>query len=762
MTQAEGRAAKCCIHLLKFARLSEFPDDNVDLSDVLATFKAGRCNARTLGSDGRVPRIPMCAEDVAETGCDDLFDEDGFLVAICPRHAELVMARAVDGRACTGSVCGGTAYGIDAASDESPVSQPQCGRRHLGARIYCETCFQVRAETGKTPAKPVRSFRGTSSDVPSSREAEVSPLTESGDGSRSGNVLTNVFGLVGAALGAEAGVGERSKTIGSLSWPSPGSGADDTTVVDLPSSVPAAPAAEDAELSSSGANGRGDLQQILDMLSGVSSRLGDIERRQDRSEDQLLASVDAKLARAFSATASSEGSALGAGSEESKVAPISESEADADAARRSERFRQCCDESRPEAERLSQLTELFAQLDSQRAALEASAASAASASGVAGAVLSATKGARLAGADVMSRLRGLSSHVDDEQASPAKRLSALMTAVDGEDGSPKKVTRSPSQMKARSETLIAEVESEEEKMAAVVRDLGPALVRSHGVYGAAERIAGLYDELSVEAVALALAHQDAGPESGGVGAEEEVQDEEDEVSEAASELDDEANEIVGYVRADRTTVAAELLEEFTLADGRCSVRLRLLESGVIKRLSGSDLARVHRDWQELDHEDGKARAGDSSLAGASETEAHARGLLGKGVITDVEFAQIVGKDRAIRRAAADDGKAPAWTKSNGGAAASCADSSVSPQTQSGSVLSKRLDFGSPAEAVLDKAKMLHAKGVPGSDVVGLCEMTAQRVGCEWSSVEGAVLRILASPSSPAVRYEPRRCRIGAG
>ena len=104
---------------------------------------------------------------------------------------------------------------------------------------------------------------------------------------------------------------------------------------------------------------------------------------------------------------------------------------------------------------------------------------------------------------------------------------------------------------------------------------------------------------------------------------------------------------MGYVRADRTTVAAELLEEFTLADGRCSVRLRLLESGVIKRLSGSDLARVHRDWQELDHEDGKARADGSSLAGASETETHARGLLGQGVITDVEFAQIVGKDRAI-------------------------------------------------------------------------------------------------------------------
>ena len=34
MAHAEGRAAKCCIHLLKFAGLPEFPGDSVDLSDV--------------------------------------------------------------------------------------------------------------------------------------------------------------------------------------------------------------------------------------------------------------------------------------------------------------------------------------------------------------------------------------------------------------------------------------------------------------------------------------------------------------------------------------------------------------------------------------------------------------------------------------------------------------------------------------------------------------------------------------------------------
>ena len=40
--------------------------------------------------------------------------------------------------------------------------------------------------------------------------------------------------------------------------------------------------------------------------------------------------------------------------------------------------------------------------------------------------------------------------------------------------------------------------------------------------------------------------------------------------------------------------------------------------------------------------------------------------------------------------------------------------------------------------------MLYAKGVPGDDVSGLCEVTARWLDYEWSSVEGAVLRIFAS------------------
>ena len=182
-----------------------------------------------------------------------------------------------------------------------------------------------------------------------------------------------------------------------------------------------------------------------------------------------------------------------------------------------------------------------------------------------------------------------------------------MEAADAEGRCQASVTQSPSQMKVRSAALVEKVVSKDEKMAAVVRYLGPDLIRSHGVRGAAERIAGLYDELSVDAVALALVHQDADPGDGGVGGEAEAPGEEDEESEGASELGDVGPEIAGHVRSDRSTVAAELLEECTLVDGRRSVRLRLLETGVIKRLSAVELARVHRDWQELDHEDGKAQ-----------------------------------------------------------------------------------------------------------------------------------------------------------
>ena len=56
----EGRGAKRCIHLLKFAELPEFPGGIVDLSDVLNTFANGRCQARMVGRS-RWPTV-SCAD----------------------------------------------------------------------------------------------------------------------------------------------------------------------------------------------------------------------------------------------------------------------------------------------------------------------------------------------------------------------------------------------------------------------------------------------------------------------------------------------------------------------------------------------------------------------------------------------------------------------------------------------------------------------------------------------------------------------------
>ena len=42
---------KCCIHLVRFAKIEEFPDEEPDLDGVLSSFKAGRCQRNVLDRD---------------------------------------------------------------------------------------------------------------------------------------------------------------------------------------------------------------------------------------------------------------------------------------------------------------------------------------------------------------------------------------------------------------------------------------------------------------------------------------------------------------------------------------------------------------------------------------------------------------------------------------------------------------------------------------------------------------------------------------
>ena len=59
---------------------------------------------------------------------------------------------------------------------------------------------------------------------------------------------------------------------------------DDTTVIDKPS--------RSADGDDDGAVGRGDdFNKILDLLGGMSSRLGELERRQDSSAAELSAAL---------------------------------------------------------------------------------------------------------------------------------------------------------------------------------------------------------------------------------------------------------------------------------------------------------------------------------------------------------------------------------------------------------------------------------------------------------------------------------------
>jgi hypothetical protein len=124
--------------------------------------------------------------------------------------------------------------------------------------------------------------------------------------------------------------------------------------------------------------------------------------------------------------------------------------------------------------------------------------------------------ARQMGVGVMAKLCG--EVKDTDPTVPAsRRLGALMRSADEVDAAASReaaaidssgstVIRSPKQVREWAGELQHEVECDEVKMAEAVRGLSPDLVARHGVRGAAERIAQLYDTLPMDAVSLALAH----------------------------------------------------------------------------------------------------------------------------------------------------------------------------------------------------------------------------------------------------------------
>ena len=101
--------ACCSFHLLKFCPID---DETPDFGDELSKLSSGRCR-RQVSLRGRpAVRVPLCAEDEEETDEASLFDDEWYLVGLCPAHAELVLSRAVEGASMhRGSVFVGRAFG---------------------------------------------------------------------------------------------------------------------------------------------------------------------------------------------------------------------------------------------------------------------------------------------------------------------------------------------------------------------------------------------------------------------------------------------------------------------------------------------------------------------------------------------------------------------------------------------------------------------------------------------------------------------------
>ena len=138
-------------------------------------------------------------EDVEETDEASLFDDEGYLVGLCALHAEMVLARAVEGRACTGEVCS------QAGPSGMSRPSPRCGVALVGKRLYCQGCHGLRMLSGVTPAKPVRSDSAALAiEAPDSGTTDaVSPLTYSSGGAPSG--VGGAFRRVGRVLSGVAG-----------------------------------------------------------------------------------------------------------------------------------------------------------------------------------------------------------------------------------------------------------------------------------------------------------------------------------------------------------------------------------------------------------------------------------------------------------------------------------------------------------------------------------------------------------------------------
>ena len=192
----------------------------------------------------------------------------------------------------------------------------------------------------------------------------------------------------------------------------------------------------------------------------------------------------------------------------------------------------------------------------------------------------------------MDALRG-EPPPEDPSASPSRRLEAQMRAGDGT------VSRSPEQLRASSSRLEAKARGCVDDAEVIIAKRGAGLIDKYGLRGAAERIADLTGASVVSIVRTLEMESGLGDDDDDrKGTEHEGRrDEDDEREEERSGSDNDEGsdhepqlEQVEYVHSDKSVSAAEILEE-GIEDGRAPIRLRIIETGVVRRTSDARVLR---------------------------------------------------------------------------------------------------------------------------------------------------------------------------
>ena len=552
-TERQGRGlsvftmACCALHKLRFVAVKGFEGDTPDFASVLGAFAARRCKAAVSGDVRH--RVPLCAEDVEATDDSSLFDDDGYLVGLCGKHAVLVVAEAVEGRACTGAICAA----IHPTSGVS-VPTPRCGRHVVGTRVYCDECFAIREETGETPAKPIRLLCADGDDG-------VSPLTEMGSAPGSGGPPSRTFRNIGAQLHEAQGgaglaadsrnYGRPMKTAAGLlaadPGDEPGAGGDDSetqvagsqTTLELVREEQRKWAEDEAvRRAKADAYNNDKFEGLRVQLANLMCVVGDLNVKlaADKSAKELPATE-------VPAATTSEGS-------------------------RSERAR---------GERLHARRRRGCSRVSVRRCFEA------------------IKDARKLAEGVMDKVLG-TAPPDDPTSSPIKRLEAQMA---GGGRRVEKVSRSPKEVRATARSITEEIGEDVDEVLRVIDSRGRSLVERYGMTRAAERVADMFDLDCVSAVLRALEERvgethvmdkpacaDAEEEEfeGFESDEAKVvnDEEEDEGCESSS---DHGPELVEYLRSDLVTIVQAHLVDDDLDDGKPPMRLRRLDNGQLLRAS---------------------------------------------------------------------------------------------------------------------------------------------------------------------------------